>query len=584
MIITKRHAILIKQLKDKWAQGLELDKTLDKLTDEDLEYLIHLDLAGLVEEVDNGYVLTQAGHLVSEAINECIDKAGNFQEWTDNFKFIGSEIISMIEIARQLQGDIERQPEAASELEARGLAEQGRLLPVAESILEAYDSAMPRISIGQVLMEKLRQCPPGPGKKSLLPFSREEIYELEAMRLISFSVPKGNSYSLTGSGQQIRAALIKGLSPGPVLKDDLLASSLMDNPDQKTKEKLQAAGAMDSSGGLLPAGRSLRCAARLLYVEPMEFIPAVSIDKTAFLALGSISELQEGNSGGTETAPDMKAVKKLMESRGISKTDTHRALLVLESYGLVKFRPGEEGKMVYEIESLGRGILKDRKRQDSQTVSARAVLAITTTRAENLSPDDSWIEMAAREGFIGKGFPAKSGCLFAEMAYNVRRMPLVDALDRKVLDVLPFWRGMFISQILELLSAEDQDEVISALDRLAGYGLVELLPAGACRASEAGEIFKRALSVVPEGIKFHVTPHMLKILAAASENQEAGRINWKETERACSLDTEVINETILAMRKLMFIKADKLTTAGRLLLEGMELLAGIHGKWEEIDI
>ncbi len=584
MIITRRHAVLISKLKHKWAEGLELDRAADDLTEKDLEYLVHLELSGLTEETDDGYVLTQAGHIVSEALDECMEKTGIFQDWPDNFKFIGSEIISGIEIARQAQGELGKQPEIAAELEERGMARDGRLLPVAESILEAYDSAMPKISLTPAVMEKLRHCPPGPGKKSLLPFSREEIYELEAMRLITFSLPRGHSYSLTGAGQQIRAALVKGLSPSPVLDDELLISSLKDNPGQETREKLQAAGAMDSSGNLLPAGRHLRHAARLLYLEPVEFIPSVSLDGTDFSVLEAISELWEKNRDNPEIMPHIKKIKEFMEHRGVKRPDTHRALMVLESYGLVKPEYSGKGRQVYRLTSLGRRILDDRRQHRLTAVPAMAVLAITTTRAENLSPDDQWIEIAEKNGLVGKGFPTKSGRLFAQMACNINRLPLVDSTQRKVMNVLPFWRGMFVTQISDLLPDLDREDVMAAVDRLAGYGLVDILPGGLCRISDAGESFKRAMSVVPEGMEFHVTPPMLRILAAAADNLEGNKINWKEAERACGLDTETVSETILGMRKLMYIKSDRLTSAGKTLLEGLDLLKKIQAHWEEIEI
>ncbi len=152
------------------------------------------------------------------------------------------------------------------------------------------------------------------------------------------------------------------------------------------------------------------------------------------------------------------------------------------------------------------------------------------------------------------------------------------------MDVMPFWRGMFIEQICEFLSGMKREDILTAIDRLAGSGLVDILPGDLCRISAPGELFKRAMSVVPEGIELHVSPHMLRILEAAAKNQVNGKIDWKQTERSCGLAKEIINETVLAMRKLMYIKSDKLTNAGKLLLEGMEMLAEIRVEWEEIEI
>ncbi len=584
MIITKGHALLLKRLKDKWSQGLQLEKVADELNDEDLEYLAQLILSGLIEEGEEGYSLTQAGHLINEAIGECSVATGDFEGWADNFKFIGSEVISMIEVARNAQGDIGKKPEIAAPLEARGMAKDGRLMPVAESILEAYDIAMPKISLTPSLMEGLRKCPPGPGVKSLLPFSRDEIWELEAMRLLTFSLPEGNGYSLTGPGQQLRASLIKGLAPSPVLDDEMLLLSLKENPDAEIRQKLQAIGALDAQGELLPAGEALKSAARLLFVKPVEFAPSVCIDRSDFAVLEAIQELTDKARENPEIQASAKMVKQYMESKGMAKSHTHRSLLVLEAYSLVDAMISDSDQLLYELTRLGKAVLTDRKAQHLGSVSAMAVMAITTTRVENLSPDDKWLAMSEKEGLVGKGFPTKSGRLFARMACNIKRLPVVDGVQRRVMDVMPFWRGMFIEQICEFLSGMKREDILTAIDRLAGSGLVDILPGDLCRISEPGELFKRAMSVVPEGIELHVSPHMLRILEAAAKNQVNGKIDWKQTERSCGLAKEIINETVLAMRKLMYIKSDKLTNAGKLLLEGMEMLAEIRVEWEEIEI
>ncbi len=585
MIITKKHALLLTKMKDKWNQGLSLDKAVDELTDEDLEYLHHLQLAGIIQEEEEGvFELSQPGHMVAEALEECLEQAGEIDSWPDNFKFIGSEIISMIEVARLAQGDVSAQPQISAELEKRGMAKDGKLLPIAESILEAYDEALPLIFLTKPLMEGLRKSPPGPGKKSLLPFTKEELYELEAMRLLTFSLPFGNSYSLTGGGQQIRAALLKGLAPTPVLDDELFTLVLKDELQQEEMARLQAIGAMDDKGELLPAGRALYEAAKLLYVSPITLNPAVCLKSRDFAVLEAVEALWQKNSENPEIFPNNKTLKSYMEDKGTAKAETQNSLYVLEGYRLLKAERIEQGVLVYELTEIGKEVLDDRKGYDLRPVSGSAVMAITTTRMENLSPDDSWVEQAEEEGLVGKAFPTKSGRLFARLASSIERLPTVDSQQRRVLNVLPFWRGMFLSQILKHLPKMEEKDVVASLERLTGNGIVDVLPGGLYKVTEAGTYFKRAMSVVPEGIEFHVTPHMLRLLAAAYDNLENGKINWKEAERASGLDPEVISETALALRKLMYVKSDKITNAGKLLLEGMDILADARLEWEEIEI
>ena len=584
MIITKKHALLLKRLKEKWAQGLPLDKALDELTEEDLEFLTHLQFAGLIIEDNETFELSQPGHMIAEALDECFNKVGQIDQWQDNFKFIGSEVISMIEVARLAQGNIKDQPQISSELEKRGMAEEGKLLPIAESILEAYDEALPQVFLTKPLLEGLRKCPPGPGKKSLLPFESNHIYELEAMRLLTFSLPYGNSYSLTGGGQQIRAALLKGLAPGNVLDDELLSLILKDEYQEDDIVRLQAIGAINSEGQLLPAGRAFYAAARLLYVTPIVFNPSVCIKDRDFNVLEAIETLWDKHKDNPEIFPNNKAVKNFMEDKGVEKGKTQKSLYVLESYRLIKAERIEQGALVYELTTIGKEVLKDRLQQGHKSVSARSVMAITTTRMENLSPDDTWVDIAEKEGLVGNGFPSQSGRLFARLASTIERLPTVDSQQRRVLDVLPYWRGLFLEQIENHIPKMSRQEIETSLDRLTGNGLVDVLPGGLFKVTEAGASFKRAMSVVPEGIEFHVTPAMLRLLAAAEKNTENGKINWREAERDSGLDPEVVSETALALRKLIYVKSDKLTNAGKLLLDGMDMLADARFEWEEVEI
>ncbi len=583
MIITKKHAELIRELKKKWSLGLSLDKVIDALSEEDLEYISHLELSGLVEDTEEGFGLSQAGHMISEAIEECEKLLGGFNDWPENFKFIGSEVISMIEVARLAQGDISDQASISQELEKRGLAKEGRLLPVAESILEAYDIANPKVVIGKALMDALRRCPPGPGKKSLLPFTKEEIYELEAMRLLTFSLPYGNSYSLTGAGQQIRAALLKGLSPGAVIDDDVLLSTLQEEKEKEVLEYLQAIGALDDKGEFLPAGKALKEAAYLLYIEPIEINPAISISEVDFNCLNIIKELNEEFKRDESRLPDKRNIQEVLTLKGVDKQTIQASLYELESYRLIETKY-EQGNLIYILTEMGERVFSDRKAHQMDMVSSKAVMAITTTRMENLSPDDEWIELSEIQGLIGKGFPTSSGRLFASLASTIDRLPVVDAIQRKVLNVLPFWRGLFYEHIVKLLPDMEKDKLDLALDRLVGNELVDLLPGGLYKITQAGVAFKRAMSVVPEGIEFHVTPYILKILKTASQNMINNQIDWKQTEKECGLDKEIMNETVLQMRKLMYIKSDKITNAGKLLLEGLELLSRTSLKWAEIEV
>ena len=581
MIITKRHYRLIERMLEKWSGGLPLDKGMDELTDDDLEYLTHLELAGLVREQEDGFELTQAGNLLAEALKECIAYS---EGKDDNFRILGSEVISMIEVARLAQGDVQAQPDIAGELQRRGLVQDGRLLPVAESILQAYEIAQPNLYITPELAEKLRKQPPGPGKKTLLNFTREETFRLEAMRLLTFSLPVGNTYSLSGAGQQIRAGLLKGAVVDFALTVDMLKSLLAENPTGRNKEQLLRMGAIDQHGNLLPAGRHLKKAAQLLLQQPIELNPSIDIETFDFSVLALIERLWQENKKDAKKYPSYKQIRDNFISSEFTPANPAYALYLLESFGLISSKRIYNGSLVYELTEWGEKILADRKKEQHKPVHATSVMAITTTRMENLSPDENWIKTAEEQGIVGKGFPTNSGRLFSGLASSIERLPVISALEGEVLRILPLWRGMFEKTILDHFQQDRHEQVRYALRKLVSQGIVDALPGALYKVTEAGERFKRGVAVVPPRIEFQVTPHILRLLISANQAQERGKIDWRAAERNCELDPQVFASTIDHARNLHYIKGDKITTAGQLLIEGTEILRQVRTFWEEIEI
>ena len=586
MIVTKKHAHLIVELMQKWQDGAPLDKVIDKLTEDDLEQLFQLELAGLVQEEDDRFVLTRAGHLIGEALVECQESTGENRDWDESFKFIGSEVISMIEIARIAQGELSHAPELMKELERRGFAKDGRLNTVAESVLTAYDLAEPSIFISTVLAEKLRKMPPGPGKKSFLSLDRDEIYELEAMRLLTFSLFYGNYYSLTGAGQQIRAGLLMGATPVKPITDEILISLIHEKYMEENREALAVMGLIEDSGNLTPAGERFTIAARLLYAGPIDVNPAVHIGTGELETMNIIEDLWQKYQDNPEIYPSWKKLKEYLSHHKPALVDGFsRAMFTLESYRLVQDREMEKGDWAFELTPIGKEVLEDRQEKGFKPVFSKAVTAITTTRMENISPGDPWVDLAEEQGLLGNGYPSKSGRLFSRLASSILRLPLVDAFQKRVLNIIPYWRGMFIQAILEKFPEKEHEDLQVALDRLVSNGILDLLPGGLYRITDAGEKFKRGLGVVPDGVEFPVTPRVLRVLIAAAEDlDEKGQINWKMTERKSGLSPRDFEDTVSQLRTLLYIKGDKITNAGLLLVEGFELLEDLIVEWEEIEV
>ena len=580
MIVTNKHYKLIERIASKWTEGHSLERILDELSEDDLEYLTHLELSGLVVESETGFELTQAGHQVAEALRECYQMV---EKEDDNFRLLSSEIISMIDVARLAQGDVSAQPQIARELERRGMVQDGKLLPVAEFLLHAYEMARPVIHLSPELSAKLRKMPPGPGKKALLDLTREEIHRLESMRLLTFSLPEGMIYSLTGVGQQIRAGLLKGAVVDFALTGEMISALLEEAPDSALKEKMEMLGMFDDNGALTPAGRHFKLAAQLL-TQPIVINPSIDIEENDFVVLTTIDDLWKTYRKNPEIYPSYKQIKEKLNAIGKGEIVPTYGLYLLESYRLITTRTWQNGEVVYELTDWGRTVLNDRKRHSNKPVFSTAIMAITTTRMENLSPDDHWVQTAEEQSIVGKGFPTNSGRLFAQLASGIERYPVVSAWEGKVLRALPLWRGMFETTLLRQFAQAEHEQVKYALRKLVSQGIVDALPGNLYKLTTAGEYFKRALGHVPPGMEFQVTPHVLQLLEVAKKWQERGGIDWKKVEKEITMARDTYMNAITLARKLLFLKNDKISTSGEILLEGLAILHKAKTSWEEIDV
>ena len=599
MVVKKVHALLLLKLGERWEEGLPLQGALDALTRDELEALHQMDLAGLVREEKDRFSLTYPGFLVLDTLREAMN-AGlpHPREWDEGFRWLGSEVISMLEVARRAQGRVGENPLISQELERRFLARNGALSPLGESILEAYQQAHPRVFIDEALAGAVRKSPPGPGRKSLLPLEDHHQLELEAMRLLTYSLPCGYTYSFTGPGQQIRAALLKGVSPVHPIDHGLLRLLIReDDLGEEDVTRLMAMGVLDDEGHLLPGGVHLRKAAQLLFTGPITMSPSIHLSAVEVEVLGLFPEAAQSipgspsgeGEGGLDRPLPLKELKEFLAkaSPGLSPRELSRALYTLESFRLVDSRAGEEG-LHYSLTPLGRGLLP---LLAGKGISARGVMAITTTRMEHLSPGDTWCEVAEREGLVGRGYPTKLGRQVARIASTVEPWPLVSGKDARVLSAMPLWHGVFEDEVLRRFPGEEE-EARESLERLVAQGILELLPGGLYHVTPIGEKFKRALASVPSGMEFPLNPHVCRFLRAVEEVGEplaSGKVKLapgrrKEVERLANLDPDTYRDAMVLASQCRFFLNDALTPAGTLVLEGMALLRKAKTEWEEVEV
>ncbi len=570
MIVTVKHLAMLRRLEKG---GLE---KIEELTAEELGILLQLRLAGLISEEEDSFALTRSGLLILESL-EMAQKSTetNFEDLYEGYRLIGSRIISMLQICERAQGRTDFQEDINKELEERGLAKDGRLQPWAQAILEAYRTAQVEFFVTPELARSILALPVGPARKNFLePIPESHIFELEAQRLLTFTLPEGDFYAFTGVGAQLWAALRTGLVPEISISTTMLRSIL----DGQKTEALERLGAIDPQGNLTVPGKHLLMAARLFF-EPITVNPSLDLSGWNISVLRAVAEAPDKSASGIE---EFLALQDLKDPFRIKQS-----LFRLEGFSLIKSTP--DG--TYEITPYGKEILS---LEDLAPVHAQSVMALTVTRTENMPPDDSWVKKAEGEGVIGNGFPSKKGRLFAEIASNIERFPVITREEMRVLRGIPLWRGVSEAEILSLYPEAEHPSILHALRKLLASGLVDLLPGGLYILTPAGEKIKQGLSAVPGGVDFPVTPHVWYVLLALREigrfSPQGRKIRVRKEdydkleEKIAILSPEAIGAALETARLCRYISGLDVLETGVFLLEGLDLLKKLRTTWEEIRI
>ena len=570
MIVTVKHFKMLARLEKG---GLE---KIEELTPDDLETLLHLRLAGLITEEEESFALTRSGLLILESLRMAEEAGGlNFDELYEGYRLVGSRIIAMLQVCDKAQGRTAFNPEIDKELVERGLAKEGRLLPWAEAILEAYKTATVEFFVTPALAQSILALPVGPARKSFLePIPEEHIYQLEAQRLLTFTIPDGEFFAFTGVGSQLWAALRTGLVP----EVSISVTTLRDLINGKRTEALEKIGALDPQGELTVPGKHLLMAAKLFFA-PIQVNPSLDLSGWNISVLRAVNVAPDKTSEGLE---EFLASQDIRDSFRLKQS-----LYRLEGFRLIESTP--EG--TYQITPYGAELLK---LEDLAPVYAQAVMAVTVTRTENMPPDDAWIKKAEEQGVIGNGFPTQKGRLFAEIASNIERLPVITKEEMLVLRGIPLWRGVSEEEILDFYPEDKHPSVLHALRKLLASGLVDLLPGGLYVLTPAGEKIKQGLSAVPGGVDFPLTPHVWYVLLALREigrfSPQGRKIRVRKEdydkleEKIANLSPEAIGTALEIARLCRYISGLDVLETGVNLLEGLDLLKKLKTNWEEIRI
>ena len=648
MVIRKEHAIILEKMLANEDAGL-LATDLSQLNSDTVH---ELDLMGLIRfETPVKLVLTYTGRGLANVLRELyslgpqvtsedenattsniviLEKRGlsKPEEWDPEFRFIGSEIIAMLDAAYRADnvGPLGIKPlmerglavkvkDKETKKEFYTLSEQGK------AILEIY-AVSPQLIIDSDLANVIRGLPVGPAPSSEIKLSVPNSKLLESMRLIAYSVPNGEVFAFTALGQAVKKTLtLGGFGEGTVLSLDILRA-IADWYDEKkitdiALETLQSLGYIDSDGNLLPAGEWALEVYRLVKDGPRKEIWSFDIEEGEMMALRAIKALWEKAKINKHERPTLENLKKEMIDRRIAQYkdllerygrkikempkkyqeiakafedakdlaswyegyfDLRADLHSMEGFELIRSAVDDEGKEVFEITEWGEKVL-ERKVEE---VSSDSVKAITITRKTFSSPNIEWFNKAKEEGLVGSFEPTKNGYFFANLAEHIERLPLLTKFEREVFSLIPE-KGVTVEEVVNKLKERyEEDRIRFALEKLEARHLIEILPDGNVIETEAGVLMDKALSGVPTGLGFPVNPLLVRVLMALREvgtlyvKERKVRIlpkNIKEALKISGLSKEAFQDALELARAAGFIGETSINEQGLLLLDAVEKMS-----------
>jgi len=166
MIIRKEHALALLRVRE------------GELKSEEPSF-IELERMNLLRmEKPFEYSLTYWGRALANILDEMVQKGliEHPSKWDERFRWLGSEVIMMIETA--IENEDIPGPLTEEELEKRGFIEErkfekkGTLKVInkyAKDIYEIFRNAHPRLIIDRGLYQYIKNMPAGPAESSMLP-------------------------------------------------------------------------------------------------------------------------------------------------------------------------------------------------------------------------------------------------------------------------------------------------------------------------------------------------------------------------------------------------------------------------------
>jgi hypothetical protein len=631
MILTKKQLdILIKEF-DRKLENVSPLIVLE--TDKDLFDYVLLVQMGLLREDENHFFLTLPGTMLVEAFKIAQEKnqMPDLSSLEDDFRFVGSDIISMLYTAEMAKDKVNENMKPV--LEKRGMVVDGVLSEFGKKVLETYEELDLDFIINKSLQEFLKKIPVGPApKRDLLVADKDQVLEAEALRLLSYTANGGTYYNFTGVGQQLRAALLKGAffkNITPLYFEAIFAIVEGEDIDENLRLDLVAQAVIDEKNEVLPAGLHLLRAADLYFNGFYDDAMSIDIDELEFSLLEVIKDIAKK----TESNPEYVATKKNIKNELITKKykeaqelkekygrrlnelpkvkqkyvnelenlkseeawfnhvyDFDAALFGMQGFQLIERDLTQDGKKYYTLTKDGKSVIKVLK-ENPREISAESVKAVTMARHMVLSPDKRWIEKAIKAKTI-ENEPTPTGKFFAKLAYN-NKTPNLTEYGLKIMQQLPYTTGMYVDDLLSYFKNYTREEFIQLIEKLDARGMVNMYPNDLVVLTEPGKLVKRGTSGIAGHIKYPVTPDIIHILKALKEvgslyvKERKVRIlpeNWKKALKLLKMDLDTFEETLTLLRHAGYASKEHITENGVLLIEATDMLEDLEDSWTEIDV